>query len=241
MELDRYSGPLDLLLWLIKREEVDIHDIPIALILTRSLEMLQTIQSLDLDQAGEFLVMASVLMEIKTRSLLPREEPFEDEELDPRFELIQKLLEYRRFKEVSEDLRQRSDQWALRFAPGRAPERPGLPPDEVPLADVSVWDLTLAFQQLLAEVEVRRPRAIVYDDVPIEEHMKEVLGIVTGRGRVPFLDLFPPDADRSFVAGVFLAVLELIKQTRVRARQRRPFAPIEIVAQKSKEAGESPA
>jgi segregation and condensation protein A len=229
IELERYAGPLDLLLWLIRRDEVDIHDIPIARILEQYLEVLQTLEFLDLDQAGEFLVMATQLMQIKTRSLLPRDEPLEDEELDPRFELVQKLLEYRRFKEVSEDLKLRSSEWALRYGPGRAPERPGTPPDEVPLTDVSLWDLALAFQRVLSEVEVRRPRRIVYDDTPIETHIETVLARLSERSRLPFRELFPGAADRSHIAGIFLAILELIRRRRLRAVQEHPFGPIEVV------------
>jgi len=229
VDVERYSGPLDLLLFLIKQEEVDIHDIPIARILERYMEVLGTLQALDLDEAGEFLVMASLLMEIKSRALLPREDPLEDEELDPRFELVQKLLEYRKFKEVSEELRARSDDWAKRFTPGRAPDVPGPAPDEIPIADVSLWDLAIAYQRLLEEVGGEREQEIVYDDVPIEVHMDGILETLRERERVPFRGLFGKRIDRGTVSGVFLGLLELIRQRRVKAIQRRPFDPIEIV------------
>jgi segregation and condensation protein A len=228
VELDPFSGPMDLLLWLIREEEVDIHDIPIARILERYLAMLQTLSVLDLDQAGEFLVLASTLMEIKSRRLLPREELLEDEELDPRFELVQKLLEYRKFKEVSEELRRRADHWAGRFPPGPAPDVPGLPPDEVPLAEVSIFDLAFAFQRVLDEVGGRAPRSIVFDDVPIEKHMESILSVVPEAGPAPFRSLFPEDADRLRITGLFLALLELLRQRRLRATQAAPFAEILI-------------
>jgi segregation and condensation protein A len=228
VELDPFSGPLDLLLWLIRQEEVDIHDIPIARILERYLAMLQTLTVLDLDQAGEFLVLASTLMEIKSRSLLPREELIEDDELDPRFELVQKLLEYRKFKEVSEELRRRADQWSGRFPPGPPPEMPGTPPDEVPLGEVSIFDLAFAFSRIVSEVGGRAPRSIVFDDVPIEKHMESILSVVPVEGPAPFRSLFPEDADRLRITGLFLALLELLKQRRLRATQEAPFAEILI-------------
>ena len=228
VELERYSGPLELLLWLIREEEVDVHDIPIARILDRYLEMLQTIEVLDLDEAGEFLVMASLLMQIKSRSLLPRDEPLDDEDLDPRFELVKMLLEYRRFKDVSEELRVRSEEWSLRFTPGKPPEFPNLPPDEVPIADVTLWDLALAFQNVMNEIGTPGPRAIVYDDTPIEVRIEEILARMAEVRRLPFSELFRLKADRLTIVGIFIALLELIKQRRVRAVQPHPFAPIEV-------------
>jgi segregation and condensation protein A len=228
VELERYSGPLELLLWLIHEEEVDIHDIPIARILDRYLEVLQTLEALDLDQAGEFLVMASRLMQIKSRSLLPREDPLEDEDLDPRFELVQMLLEYRKYKEVSENLRSRAEHWALRFPPGRQPEKPGVPLDEVPLEDVSVIDLALAFNEVMRDIGDGRPTEIIYDDTPIETHMEEIVTRLSTIKRLPFADLFTNTCDRPRIAGIFLALLELIRQRRVRARQDRPFGRIDV-------------
>ncbi len=228
VELERYSGPLELLLWLIREEEVDIHDIPIARILDRYLEIMQTIEALDLDQAGEFLVMASMLMQVKSRSLLPRDDPLEDEDLDPRFELVQMLLEYRRYKEVSENLNARAADWARRFPPGRQPEQPGVPLDEIPLEDVSLVDLAIAFEKVMRDIGAERPTEIVYDDTPIETHMEEIVHQLTERRRLPFSDLFSRTTDRPRVAGIFLALLELIKQRRVRARQNRPFGTIEV-------------
>jgi segregation and condensation protein A len=228
IELEKYSGPLDLLLYLIRQEEVDIHDIPIARILERYLAVLATLTTVDIDDAGEFLVIASLLMEIKSRALLPREDPLEDEELDPRFELVQMLLEYRRFKEASEELKARSAEWKDRFPAPRGPDTPGPAPDEVPLAEVSLWDLAFAYQKLIEETGGEKGREIVYDDVPIEVHMDDILGTLDTRERIPFRDLFPRDPQRPLIAGLFVALLELIKQQKVRAVQEKPFAPIEV-------------
>jgi segregation and condensation protein A len=221
VELEPYSGPLDLLLWLIRQEEVSIHDIPIARILERYLDVVKTLQFLDLDRAGEFLVMASTLMAIKSRALLPRDDPLDDDELDPRFELVKKLLEYRRFKEVSSELSGRAGDWAQRYPPGRAPDLPGTPPEEVPLSEVSLFDLALAFSRVMSEVGADRDVAIVYDDVPVETHVREILATLGARRRMPFSELFPREADRMRIAGVFLALLELVRQHRVRAFRRR--------------------
>lgn len=229
VELERYSGPLDLLLWLIRQEEVGIHDIPISRILDRYLEVLKTLQFLDLDQAGEFLVMASTLMRIKSRSLLPTEDPLDDEDLDPRFDLVRKLLEYRKFKDISEELRSRAEDWAERYPPGRAPELPGTPPDEIPLTDISLWDLAEAFNRIIEEVGVDFDRTIIYDDVPIEVHMEQIVTRLERETRVQFAQLFAGSPDRAHIAGLFLALLELIKQNRARAFQEKAFAPIEIL------------
>ncbi len=235
VELEKYSGPLDLLLYLIREEEVDIHDIPIARMLERYLEVLQQLETLDIDQAGEFLVIASLLMQIKSRSLLPREDPLEDEELDPRFELVQMLLEYRRFKEASEELKARSSEWEHRFAAARGPDMPGPAPDEIPMAEVSVWDLAVSFQRLMDEVGVPTEREIVYDDTPVEVHMDEILDTIGRRDRVPFRELFPKQPQRHLVAGLFIALLELIKQRRVRALQEKAFAPILVERREAEE------
>jgi segregation and condensation protein A len=228
VELERYSGPLELLLFLIREEEVDVHDIPIARILDRYLEVLKTLERIDLDQAGEFLVMASLLMQVKSRSLLPREDPLADEDLDPRFELVQMLLEYRRYKEVSESLRLRAEEWALRFPPGKLPDEPGIPADEVPLADVSVLDLALAFQEVMKDLGDGPANEIRYDDIPVETHMEEIVSRLSRTGRLPFRDLFAGTTERPRIAGIFLALLELIRQRRVRARQERPFGRIDV-------------
>jgi segregation and condensation protein A len=138
------------------------------------------------------------------------------------------LLEYRRFKEASEDLRARSESWSARFPPGRAPDLPGPSPEEIPLGDVSLWDLALAFNRLMEEVGADRSSRIVYDDVPVEVHMDGILGTLAEKRRVPFRALFPEHPDRSTIAGVFLALLELIRQLRVRARQEKAFGEIEV-------------
>ncbi|MFW6133679.1 MAG: segregation and condensation protein A, partial [Planctomycetota bacterium] len=154
VQLDVYNGPLDLLLYLIRREEVDIHDIPIARITEQYLQYVNLLKALDPNLGGEFLVLATQLMEIKTRMLLPAPEALEGDgdadALDPRAELVRQLLEYKAFKDAAGDLAEAAEQQALRFP--RAPARPEADDDEVDLADAQVWDLFDAFSKLMESI-----------------------------------------------------------------------------------------
>ncbi len=234
VDLEAFSGPLDLLLYLIKQEEVDVMDIPISRICDRFLEELEAMRKLDLEVAGDFLVMASTLMLIKSRMILPSAEPDEDEEWeDPRLELVEQLLEYRRIRETAgmfEAMRARTSRQFPRDVPdleelGKTESDP-----EKPLADVSVSDLYAAFMRIMKEVSLRNPRTIVYDETPIHVHAAALLNRLSGDGSMSFIDaLGGPDADRAVIIGGFLALLELVRQGRISAEQSEPFGEIRIV------------
>jgi segregation and condensation protein A len=234
VDLETFSGPLDLLLYLIKQEEVDVTDIPIALICDRFLEELEAMKKLDLEVAGDFLVMASTLMLIKSRMLLPSAEPDEDEEWeDPRLELVGQLLEYRRIRETASMFESMRARAAARF-PRDVPDLEELTAvateEETPLADVSVGELYVAFQQVMREVSLRNPRTIVYDETPIHVHAGTLLSRLRERGSLGFLEaLGGAAADRAVLIGAFLALLELVRQGRVTAEQPEPFGEIRIV------------
>ena len=229
VQLDSYSGPMDLLLYLIRRDEVDVYDIPISRVLEQYLGYVKLMEELDPDTAGEFLVMAATLMEIKSRLLLPRppaEEGAEDL-FDPRADLVRQLLAYRTFREAAHKLQEQADVHARRF-----PRPPvGLPADEgqVDLEDVQIWDLMTAFNKLLAAVgKQKATHDVVYDDTPIALHADDVLDRLQREGPVMDFSRIFEGRTRGEMVGLFLALLELIRQKRVRIQQERPFASIQV-------------
>jgi segregation and condensation protein A len=228
VSLDNFSGPLDLLLHLVKEEEVEIHEIPITTICDRYLEYLKALEVLDVDVAADFLVMASTLMLIKSRSLLPHEEEEVDleEELDPEDELIQQLLEYKRFKMAARDLSDRALVRA-RIVPFSPPERDV--DREIPLEEIDLWDLVRAFSALLRETGLDRGATRqIHDEKPLREYIDEVFSTLRQRRRVMFEELFEGSRKIETVIGRFLALLELARRGRLRARQSSSFDRIEI-------------
>jgi len=224
VELETFSGPLDLLLYLIRQEEVDITDIPIARITEQYLRHLEILRQINVNLAGEFLVMAATLMEIKSRMLLPRREGDEEEEEDPRADLIRQLIEYKRFKDAARQLSGRLDEQALRFTRGAAaalglPERQ--PEEDLPvlLGEVSVWDLLGAFKLILRQTSVETAARVVLDQRPASFHCNAILERFRQRPSLTFRELFERGASRATLINVFLALLELIRRRRIRAEQ----------------------
>jgi len=232
VNLEVYNGPLDLLLYLIRREEVDIYDIPIARIAEQYAQHVELLKMVDPDLAGEFLVLAATLLEIKTRMLLPRppaEDGSADEALgDPRADLVRQLLEYKAFKDAAGDLREAGRRQALRFA--RRPAESAADADEpVDLEDAQVWDLFDAFRRLMESIGQRpTEQQIIYDDTPIELHAADLLDRLQREGPLTFGRIFEGQSDRLALIGLFLALLELIRQRRVRAYQSANFHDIAI-------------
>lgn len=235
VELDLFTGPLDLLLYLVRRNEVDIVDLPIALIAKQFQEFLDVLQQLDLDLIGDFVVMASTLMEIKSRNVLPRPEeeeiPLSEESSgDPRSDLIQQLLEYKKFKDAATALEEQALRWQERY-PRLADERPGTTKD--PAADrikeVELWDLVSALGRILKRKEVETDHSIRYDETPIHVYVDEIGQKVREAGEVPFTSLFGEETVRSKIVGMFLAILELIRHHHFRVRQQQDFDEIVIL------------
>ena len=227
VETEVFSGPLDLLLHLVKKHEVDVTEVPIAKIAAEFVSYLDVLEALAIDQVGEFVELASVLLEIKARALVPRPEETEEPVETIREDLVQRLLEYRQYRDAASLLEDRARQWDLRFtrtSGDEAAARGG--PAEVTIGDVHVWDLVGAMTRVLGKREKRRPRHIVHDDTPIEVHMERVATVVAERGRVAFTELFSDDMPRSRVVGIFLAVLELVRRGRLAARQELLFDEI---------------
>ena len=227
VDLDSFRGPLDLLLYLVKRNEVDVCDIPIARILEQFQHYLDVMTVLDVERVGDFIVMAGTLMEIKSKMVLPRgAEESAGEEDDPRLELVRQLIEYKKFKDAAAQLEAQAERQSLRLPrlPVAAPSAPD--PSRQPLRQVELWDLVSAFGRLMQETLALQPQQIVADHTPIHVHMDNILARLAGMARLSFSDLFTPPYTRGRLLGLFLAVLELIKSRRVTAEQPDSFGEI---------------
>ncbi len=231
VRLEVFEGPLDLLLHLIRAEKVDIHDIPIARITTQYLEYLAGLEALDLDRAAEFLLMAATLMEIKARMLLPRHavEHVADAEPepDPRAELVRRLLEYRSFRQKANVLQEREREASRRFVHPVAAGASALPPP--PPEGVTVADLVAALLELVGEPVADEPAEIAREQYTVRDKMRTILRLLRqAGGSVAFGDLFGPRFSRREVIVTFLALLELVRQRWVTARQDRTYGRIVI-------------
>jgi segregation and condensation protein A len=233
VKLEVFEGPLDLLLYLIKKEEVDIYDIPIERITNQYMEYLSLMQLLNLEVAGEFLVMAATLMYIKSRMLLPADQQVTDAEAeegeDPRWELIRQLVEYKKFKEAAVQLARREEEQANVFT--RAGDS-GIEVDakEVPLAEVSIFDLIAAFNEVLKKANAREDFREIYEErFTVSDKIEEILYTLRERSEIRFLELFSESASRAEVVVTFLALLELIRLKRLRVQQAEAFGEINVV------------
>lgn len=232
VSLDIYNGPLDLLLYLIRRDEVDIYDIPIAAVTTQYVQYVGLLESLDPNMAGEFLVMAATLMEIKTRMLLPTPPPEEGGadgvELDPRAELVRQLLEYKAFKDAAGDLKDAASIQALKF-PRHPPRDSGPGEPQVDIEDVQVWDLLDAFDRLMAAIGSQpTSHEVIYDDTPVELHSADIIDRLQRDGSMSFARIFEGRTVRGEIVGLFLAMLELVRRRRIFAVQDANFGDIYI-------------
>jgi segregation and condensation protein A len=224
VDLDTFRGPLDLLLYLVKRDEVDIRDIPIARVCEQFKHYLDALQLIDVEQAGDFLVMAATLVEIKTRMLLPRPEESAEPADDPRLELVKQLVQYKKFKDAAALLEARAEEQSQRL-----PRQPAPPPASAappPLKPVELWDLVSAFGRLMRETLALQPQTIAVDQTPLHVYMAMILQRLEAEKRLPFSALFTPPHTRSRLVGLFLAILELTKTRRVVPEQGDAFGDI---------------
>ena len=231
VKLEVFEGPLDLLLYLIKKEEIDIYDIPVAKITDQYLEYLELMQLLDLGIAGEFLVMAATLMHIKSKMLLPPDETegAEQEEEDPRAELVRRLLEYKKFKEAASELAQKESHQKHFFAR----VGPGIDVDKLPAAqddffEASLFDLITAFTKVLKDIPKEAFHQVVKDEFTVSEKIHDILHMLVDRSRIMFTELFKAAKNKFEIITTFLAILELIKIREVSVGQLTPFGDIEI-------------
>jgi segregation and condensation protein A len=220
IDLDTFRGPLDLLLYLVRKHEVEIVDVPIATITDQYLQYLAVLEQLDVNMVGDFLEMASTLVEIKSRLVLPRGGEEEEVAEDPRQDLVKRLLEYKEFKDAASMLEERGRAWQERFArrANDSPDRDHDLADEA-IQELELWDLVSAFGRIMRDYHVAVPSNIVYDDTPIHVYISRIHERLRG-GRLAFGDLFEPGMHKSALIGMFLAVLELVRHHGVRAEQR---------------------
>ncbi len=229
VKLERFEGPLDLLLHLIKRDEIDIYDIPIAHITQQYLSYLELMRSLDLDVAGEFLVMAATLMRIKAKMLLPLPSTgVEEDEGDPREELVQRLVEYRQFKEAASTLRLREDERRLLFERGMVPTEDEAGP--IPLMPATLFDLLDALNRVMSRIPEQAVYAVQAETYDVEDKMALIAGEVAERGTVSFTSLLASCKSRMEMIVTFIALLEIIKLGQALVVQADPFGDITIVA-----------
>jgi len=240
VDLDIYNGPMDLLLYLIRREEVDIRDISISRIADQYIAYLDMLKSLDIELAGDFVVMAATLLELKSAAVLPRppapEEGMEvGAEEDPRETLIRQLLEYRRFKEAAAMLDDRGRDMARRF-PREVDERAlaGLAEEsaiEVPaefLKGVEVWDLISAFSACVRTLGYSEAREVIYDDTPVEEAARKIVERIEAEKSLLFSQLFTGGHSRVYLVTMFIAILELVRQRRIGVEQDADFKDVRL-------------
>ncbi len=227
VKLERFEGPLDLLLHLIKRDEIDIYDIPIAHITRQYLEYLELMRALDLDVAGEFLVMAATLMRIKARMLLPVPTTEEEEVGDPREELVQRLLEYRQYKEVAGTLKLREEDRRLLYERGILPGEEEAGP--LPLQPATLFDLLDALNRVLSRIPEKSPYEVQAETFTLEERMAALRRMLEEEDRVDFTRLLEGCAVRLEAVVTFMALLELMRQGEVMILQTELFGAITLI------------
>ena len=235
VNLDIFAGPLDLLLYLVRKEEVDIYDIPLAKITDQYLRYIEMLKQLDIDLAGDFLVMAATLMEIKSAMLLPKAEPeqmAQDDSGDPRAELIRQLLEYKKFKDAANLLDAAAERQQERFGrPTSLISR--LAPDAEPEVDmdhVSIWDLLEAFDAVCKATGTQAYTGHIRDDTPIDLYQIEVLHRLQTEGPLTFERIFDGKPNRLVMVGLFLSMLELIRARLIWAEQPENSSQIYVRA-----------
>jgi len=208
IQLPNFEGPFDLLLYFIKRDEIDIYDIPIAKITEEFLEYIRLMKLLDLELAGEFILMASTLMSIKAQLLLPQVKDEDDEIEDPRTELVQKLLEYKQIKEASEDLKDLEREHRNEYYRNYFPDDEN---QEIVYTNTTVFDLLTAFKFAIDRIDnAKKEHVVELIPVTVDEQKEELIRVVEIKGRIRFLD-FVKNQSRDFVVVTFLAILDLIK------------------------------
>ena len=230
VQLDLFRGPLDLLLYLVRKHELDVTEIPVAKITEQYLEFLEVLQQLNVDEVGEFLDVASTLLEMKSRLVLPHGGEEAEAIDDPREDLVQRLLEYKKYKDAASMLEERSRDWQQHY-PRLASDLPPrqIDPADQPIHEVELWDLVSAMGRILRESQQTRGSTIVYDETPIQVYMQRIYERIARQKQATFSEMFEPGMHKSAIVGVFLAILELVRHHSVRAEQNDLHGEIRIV------------
>ena len=228
-KLPFYQGPIDLLCYLVRKHELDILDIPLAKVLEQYLEYVSVLEQIDVNLVGDFLVVASTLIEMKSFKALPGEEVAEVEIETPKQELVKQLLEYKKYSDAARTLQKRSESWQLCFPrlANDLPQRPRNLSDE-PIQEIELWDLVSAFGRVLREYVPPIEHNVIYDDTPITTHMNRIHQRLRVEKRVSFRQLFLPGQHKSTLVGLFLASLELVRHEFAHVYQEINFGEIEL-------------
>lgn len=226
VDLDVFQGPLDLLLYLIRKEEVDIYDIPVARVTAQYLKYVEMLKLLNLENAGDYILMAATLIRIKAQMLLPRESMDEDE-MDPREELTKALLEYRKYKEASEVLREERLEES-RLTPVYGHGNGYKTTEAVLQQDTSLFDLLTAFHEVMAAFKEEDSYTVSHDDTTVEDRIEYILSVLSKKDFATFEDLFADIRVKIIAILTFLAILEMTKHHRIKIRQAVAFSEIRI-------------
>jgi segregation and condensation protein A len=223
--LEAFEGPLDLLLYLIRRQNLDILDIPLAEITRQYMQYIELMQELQLELAGEYMVMAATLAEIKSRMLLPRPKSTEDSEEDPRAELVRRLQEYERFKRAAEGIdslpRLERDVWSVSAELKERQVVRALP-------QITLQEMLLAFKDVVVRSEMFAHHHIQRERLSVGERMSDILAALNSAGFIAFMQLFRPEEGRMGVTVTFVAILELMREGLIDIVQAQPYAPLHV-------------
>ncbi|MEN8191811.1 MAG: segregation/condensation protein A [Bacteroidota bacterium] len=225
IQLDTFEGPLDLLLFFIKRDELDIYDIPISYITKEFMEYFHLMEQLDLETAGDFILMASTLMQIKARMLLPKEVDDKGDEIDPRMDLVNALLEYKRFKEMSDELSLfESQQRRKKFRGNFTADKKENPQElDTLLKNISVYDLIKAFKHAIEEKPEEPVHQVIKFNVTLEEQIEHILNQTDFGREIGFLDLIKGMHEKIRIVVTFIALLELTKMGKIGLKEDSGF------------------
>jgi segregation and condensation protein A len=234
VDINLFRGPMDLLLYLVRKHEVEIADIPIAEITDQYLQYIAVMEQVDVNAVGDFLGLASTLIEIKSNEVLPRGDEIEEKIDDPRQDLVRRLLEYKKYRDAASILEERGRAWQEHY-PRLSSDLTGRVRDlaEEPIQEAELWDLVSAFGRIMRETELIKPSNIVYDDTPIRVYMGRIHTRLMECSRLAFRDLFQPGMHKSSLIGIFLAVLELVRHHFVRVEQNSLFGEIWLVIEEN--------
>ena len=229
---DHFRGPVDLLLYLVRRHEVELTEIALSHITNQYLEYLEVLQEIKIDTVGDFIEVASLLVEMKARAVLPRNELEQEDETvtDPRVDLVHRLLLYKQFKDAASLLEDQATSWQQRY-PRMSDDAPPKRTDmsTQPIREVELWDLVSAFGRVLRDNRPPPQENIIYDETPITVYMRRIHGRLVEERRLSFTELFEPGMHKSAMVGVFLAVLELTRYHNVKTEQPDLHSEIFIV------------
>ena len=222
VESEVYRGPLDLLLYLVRKQEIPITEVSISQLAQQFLEYLALLEAIDFNTIGDFLEVASTLIEIKSRTVLPAEEDPADEAWeDPREDLVTRLLDYKKFRDAASMLEEKGREWQQsygRLANDLPPRH--VSPEQQPIREVELWDLVSALGRMIKQSEPAPETNIVYDDTPIQTHIQSIYQGLISQGKMSLTEILAAGMHKSTVIGIFLAVLELVRHHSVEAEQK---------------------